>query len=55
MRYTEIYLGDDTEETGNFGVFTETTPVNNSLAYADGYRPGVRVRNQCRARHPGTT
>jgi len=33
--YTEVFLGEDTEETGNFGVFTETTPVNDSLVYGD--------------------
>jgi beta-glucanase (GH16 family) len=38
--YTEIILGEDTEETGNFGVFTETTPVNNALVYGDDTAPG---------------
>lgn len=38
--FTEIYLGEDTEETGNFGVFTETTPVNNALVYGDDTDPG---------------
>lgn len=33
--FTEIFLSDDTEETGNFGIFTETTPVNNALFYGD--------------------
>ena len=33
--YTEIFLGEDTEEAGNFGIFTETTPVNNALVYGD--------------------
>jgi len=31
--YTELYYGDDTAESGNFGVFTETTPVENALQY----------------------
>lgn len=31
--WTELYYGDDIAESGNFGVFTETTPVNNSVAY----------------------
>ncbi|MGB5718017.1 MAG: family 16 glycosylhydrolase, partial [Gammaproteobacteria bacterium] len=31
--FTEIVLGADNEETGNFGIYTETVPVNNSLAY----------------------
>ncbi len=33
--HTEIFLGADTAETGAFGVFTETTPVNNALVYGD--------------------
>ncbi|MCC5842182.1 MAG: glycoside hydrolase family 16 protein [Opitutales bacterium] len=37
--YTEIFLGADTEETGNFGVFTETTPVNNALVFGDDSAP----------------
>ena len=37
--YTEIFLGEDTEETGNFGIFTETTPVNNALVYGDDSSP----------------
>jgi hypothetical protein len=32
---TEIVLGTDREETGNFGVFTETVPVNNQLTYIE--------------------
>lgn len=32
---TEIYLGSDLEETGNFGVFTETVPVNDRLTYIE--------------------
>jgi beta-glucanase (GH16 family) len=31
--YTELTRGADTAETGNFGVFTEATPVNNAVAY----------------------
>jgi beta-glucanase (GH16 family) len=30
---TELYLAEDTAETGGFGVYTETTPVNNSVTY----------------------
>lgn len=30
---TELFFGDDVQETGDFGVFTETTPVNNSVQY----------------------
>jgi beta-glucanase (GH16 family) len=38
--YTELYVGDGLAETGNFGVFTETTPVNASLTYQTGTEPG---------------
>ena len=38
--HTELYLGDAVAETGNFGVFTETTPINHSLAYQTGSEPG---------------
>lgn len=31
--YTELYYGDNNVETGNFGVFTETTPVQNHITY----------------------
>ena len=31
--FTEVYPGSDTEETGGFGVFTETTPVNNAIVF----------------------
>jgi beta-glucanase (GH16 family) len=37
---TVLYVGDALAETGNFGVFTETTPVNASLAYQTGTEPG---------------
>ena len=37
--YTQLYFGDNYAETGNFGVFTETTPVNDSLAYETGLEP----------------
>ncbi|MBN2446314.1 MAG: glycoside hydrolase family 16 protein [Phycisphaerae bacterium] len=30
---TQLYLAEDTAETDNFGVFTETTPVSNHVAY----------------------
>jgi len=30
---TELYFGEDVQESGDFGVFTETTPVNNSVIY----------------------
>jgi beta-glucanase (GH16 family) len=38
--YTQLYLGETNAETGNFGVYTETTPVNHSLAYQTGSEPG---------------
>jgi len=37
--YTELYFGDDIEEVGNFGIYTETTPVENSLIYGDDTDP----------------
>jgi beta-glucanase (GH16 family) len=37
--YTQLYLGDNNAETGNFGVYTETTPVNDSLVYGTGLEP----------------
>ena len=33
--YTELYFGAAAEETGNFGVFTETTPVDSALVFGD--------------------
>ncbi len=33
--FTEVFLGEDAEEDGLFGVFTETTPVDNALVYGD--------------------
>ena len=38
--FTRLYFGDNDAETGNFGVFTETTPVNDSLTYGTGLEPG---------------
>ncbi|NDV63402.1 glycoside hydrolase family 16 protein [Puniceicoccales bacterium CK1056] len=43
---TEIFLSADTEETGLFGVFTETTPVDNSLAYLTGDEPGFEYGSE---------
>jgi beta-glucanase (GH16 family) len=37
---TQLYYGNDIAETGNFGVYTETTPINASLTYQDGTEPG---------------
>lgn len=44
--YTEIFLGEDTEETGDFGVFTETTPVNNALPFGDDTAPDWPYSNE---------
>jgi beta-glucanase (GH16 family) len=38
--YTQVYLGETNAETGSFGVYTETTPVNGSLVYQTGSEPG---------------
>jgi beta-glucanase (GH16 family) len=37
---TQLYYGDEIAETGNFGVFTETVPVNAALVYQTGTEPG---------------
>ena len=37
--FTQLYFGDNYAENGNFGVFTETTPVNDSLTYGTGLEP----------------
>jgi beta-glucanase (GH16 family) len=37
--YTQLYFGDNYAENGNLGVFTETTPVNDSLTYGTGLEP----------------
>jgi len=34
--HTQVCFGKDMEETGSFGVFTETTPVKTSLTYEEG-------------------
>lgn len=38
--YTQLYFGTNAAETGNFGVYTETTPVSDSLVYGTGAEPG---------------
>ena len=38
--FTELSFGDDIAETGNFGVYTDNTPVNHSLTYGTGLEPG---------------
>ena len=37
--FTKLYFGNNTAETGNFGVFAGTTPVNDSLTYGTGLEP----------------
>lgn len=37
--YTQLYFGDNSAETGNFGVFAGATPVNDSLTYGTGLEP----------------
>ncbi len=37
--HTETFLAEDTQETGLFGVFTETTPVNNAITFGDDSDP----------------
>jgi beta-glucanase (GH16 family) len=37
--YTQLYLGTNGAETGNFGVFAGNTPVNDSLTYGTGLEP----------------
>lgn len=32
---TELFFGSEIEEDGNFGIFTETVPVNNALTYIE--------------------
>ena len=34
--YTQLYFGNNSAETGNFGVFAGITPVNDSLTYGTG-------------------
>ncbi|MGP8197953.1 MAG: family 16 glycosylhydrolase [Limisphaerales bacterium] len=34
--YTQLYFGNNSAETGNFGVFAGVTPVNDSLTYGTG-------------------
>jgi beta-glucanase (GH16 family) len=44
--YTETFIGDFNTEDGNFGIFTETTPVNNSLPFGDDTDPDFYYGNQ---------
>ena len=38
--FTQVYLGDNNAENGNFGVFAGATPVNDYLTYGTGLEPG---------------
>ena len=46
--YTQLYFGNNTAETGNFGVFAGTTPVNDSLTYGTGLETNFDYSNLCR-------
>jgi beta-glucanase (GH16 family) len=37
--YTEVFLGEYTAETGNFGIFTETAPMDTALIFGDDTTP----------------
>jgi len=43
--YTQLYFGDNSAETGNFGVFAGTTPVNDSLTYGTGLETNFAYSN----------
>ena len=43
--YTQLYLGNNSAETGNFGVFAGATPVNDSLTYGTGLETNFPYTN----------
>jgi beta-glucanase (GH16 family) len=43
--YTQLYLGNNSAEIGNFGVFAGTTPVNDSLTYGTGLETNFPYSN----------
>lgn len=43
--YTQVYLGNSSAETGNFGVYAGATPVNDSLTYGTGLEPNFPYSN----------
>ena len=46
--YTEVFTSDDTKESGSFGVYTETTPVNSGITFApDDTDPGFPYMYHC--------
>jgi beta-glucanase (GH16 family) len=43
--YTQLYFGNSSAETGNFGVFAGATPVNDSLTYGTGLETNFNYSN----------
>jgi beta-glucanase (GH16 family) len=43
--YTQLYYGNESAETGNFGVFAGNTPVNDSLTYGTGLETNFPYSN----------
>jgi beta-glucanase (GH16 family) len=43
--YTQLYYGNNSAETGNFGVYAGATPVNDSLTYGTGLEPNFNYTN----------
>jgi beta-glucanase (GH16 family) len=43
--YTRVYYGNNSAETGNFGVFAGATPVNDSLTYGTGLETNFNYSN----------
>jgi beta-glucanase (GH16 family) len=44
-KYTQLYFGNNSAETGDFGVFAGATPVNDSLTYGTGLEPNFDYTN----------
>lgn len=43
--YTQLYFGNNSAESGNFGVFAGATPVNDSLTYGTGLETNFNYSN----------
>jgi len=43
--YTQLYFGNNSAETGNFGVYAGATPVNDSLTYGTGLETNFNYSN----------
>ena len=43
--YTQLYFGNNSAETGNFGVYSGATPVNDSLTYGTGQETNFNYSN----------